>query len=189
VAIIVFETKRFEDERGWFSETYSAEKLRSFGIKDQFVQDNQSVSVAVGTLRGLHFQTPPHAQAKLVRCAAGRFLDVVVDVRQGSPTYGNSLSIELTAEKGEQLYIPEGFAHGFVTLVPNTEIFYKVSSPYAPKSDGGIHWNDPSLGINWPLPAIGPITSPKDQQLPLLSGLAKSFTYDGIPLSLKRVSL
>jgi dTDP-4-dehydrorhamnose 3,5-epimerase len=124
-----------------------------------------------------------------VRCAAGRFLDVVVDVRQGSPTYGNSLSIELTAEKGEQLYIPEGFAHGFVTLVPNTEIFYKVSSPYAPKSDGGIHWNDPSLGINWPLPATGPITSPKDQQLPLLSGLAKSFTYDGIPLSLKRVSL
>ena len=189
MAIIVFETKRFEDERGWFSETYSAEKLRIFGIKDQFVQDNQSVSVAVGTLRGLHFQTPPHAQAKLVRCAAGRFLDVVVDVRQGSPTYGNSLSIELTAEKGEQVYIPEGFAHGFVTLVPNTEIFYKVSSPYAPKSDGGIHWNDPTLRINWPLPATGPIISPKDQQLPLLSGLAKSFMYDGIPLSLKRVSL
>lgn len=189
MAIIVFETRRFADERGWFSETYNEEKLQKHGVRCRFVQDNQSLSVNIGTLRGLHFQTPPNAQAKLVRCPAGRFRDVVVDVRQGSPTFGQSLAVELSGENGHQIYIPEGFAHGFVTLEPNTEIFYKVSALYAPESDGGIRWNDPALAIEWPLPQNGAILSAKDQHLPLLSEWSTPFPYDGVPLSLRRVSL
>ena len=189
MAIFVLETRRFADERGWFSETYSAGKLRSIGITDVFVQDNQSFSLASGTLRGLHFQTPPHGQAKLVRCATGCFLDVVVDVRQGSPTFGQSLTVELSAENGQQIYIPVGFAHGFVTLVPNTEICYKVSCAYSPESDAGIRWNDPALVIDWGLLGTEPVISAKDRQLPLFSDWNSPFSYDGIPMSLTRVSL
>jgi dTDP-4-dehydrorhamnose 3,5-epimerase len=137
----------------------------------------------VGTLRGLHFQTPPHAQAKLVRCARGRVLDVAVDVRKGSPTFGEWVGAILDAEAGNQLFIPEGFAHGFVTLVADCEIAYKVSDFYDPACDGGIRWDDPQVRVAWDLPAESePVLSAKDTALPLLAAFDSPFPYDGRPL-------
>lgn len=177
--------KRFEDARGWFSETYNRMRYSELGIKEEFLQDNHSLSRPAGVLRGLHFQRPPYAQAKLVRCLKGRIWDVAVDVRAGSPTFGRSVSATLTAEGGEQLYVPEGFAHGFVTLDPDTEVAYKVSALYAPHADAGIAWDDPALGLEWPLPPGGePIVSDKDARLPHLDEIAPPFIYDGRPLEL-----
>jgi dTDP-4-dehydrorhamnose 3,5-epimerase len=176
-------TKRFEDSRGWFQETYNSERLAEHGITDAFVQDNSSMSRPVGTLRGIHFQTPPHAQGKLVRCIRGRILDYAVDLRRGSPTYGQHVSAELTGDNGLQLWVPVGFGHAFITLEPDTEVAYKVTSGYAPTADGGIRWNDPDLAIDWPLPAGGPALSPKDETLPLLAGFDSPFEYDGEPLA------
>ena len=169
-------TQRHGDHRGFFAETYNRRKYAELEIDDEFVQDNHSLSREVGTLRGLHFQAPPHAQAKLVRCGRGAIFDVAVDIRCGSPTYGHWQGYELTAENGEQLYIPVGFAHGFVTLEPDSEIVYKCSDYYAPETEGAILWNDPDIGINWPTDA-DPILSDKDAVAPLLSELESPFIF------------
>ncbi len=186
--VVLLRPKRFGDDRGWFSEVYNERIFSGYGIDDRFVQDNHSLSVPVGTLRGLHFQTPPFEQAKLVRCIRGRIFDVAVDIRSGSPTFGRWVGAELSAENGHQLYVPVGFAHGFVTLEPSTEVTYKVSNLYAPQNDCGIFWNDPQVGIAWPLPrGVNPILSPKDGCQPLLRDFESSFSYDGVPLELVEV--
>jgi dTDP-4-dehydrorhamnose 3,5-epimerase len=163
-------------------ETFSEASAAAAGIDVRFVQDNQSFSASEGTLRGLHFQRPPHAQAKLVRCVRGSIMDYAVDVRRGSPTYGRWVGARITAEGGEQLFVPVGFAHGFVTLEPNVEVAYKVSSLYAPEYDGGIAWNDSMIGIDWPLPPWGSTLSAKDASLPTLAELDSPFEYAGDPL-------
>jgi dTDP-4-dehydrorhamnose 3,5-epimerase len=177
------ETKRFGDSRGWFSEVYNEAAFAARGITDRFVQDNHSLSAAVGTLRGLHFQAPPHAQAKLVRCVHGAIFDVAVDLRSGSPTFGRWVGATLSADNARQLYVPVGFAHGFLTLEPETQVVYKVSDLYAPAQDGGLLWSDPNIAIAWPLPTgIAPHLSAKDTVLPRLADLASPFAYDGDPL-------
>ena len=174
--------RRHVDARGWFSESFHQQRLHEIGINCHFVQDNQSRSKRVGTLRGLHFQLPPAAQAKLVSVLQGRILDVAVDVRRGSPTYGQHVEIELSAESGHQLYIPVGFAHGFLTLEDNVVVMYKVSDYYAPAHDSGIRWNDPEVAISWPYEDGDIITSDKDRSLPLLRDFSSPFAYDGHPL-------
>ncbi len=169
---------RYEDERGFFSETYSRRALAEAGIEEEFVQDNHSLSVPQGTLRGLHFQTPPAAQAKLVRVVRGAVLDVAVDIRVGSPSYGQHVSSTLSAKDWNQLYVPQGFAHGFCTLAPDTEVIYKVSGYYAAEHDRGLLWNDPALGIDWPVP--DPLLSEKDRRHPPLHELPEYFTYKPI---------
>lgn len=181
--VILLKPRRFEDARGWFSEVYSEAMMRQHGVDDRFVQDNQSLSRKVGTVRGIHFQHPPHAQAKLVRCLRGSLIDYAVDLRRASPTFGRWVSALLTAENGEQLYIPVGFGHAFVTLQPDVEVAYKVSDVYAPDCDGGVRFDDPAIGIDWTLPAEGATVSEKDAELPLLSSLEAVFDYDGRPLS------
>jgi dTDP-4-dehydrorhamnose 3,5-epimerase len=167
--------KKLADARGFFSEVYNARAMQAAGIDTAFVQDNQSYSTAAGTIRGLHFQLPPHAQAKLVRVVRGRVLDVAVDLRRGSPTYARHVSVELSAESWTQLLIPVGFAHGFCTLEPDTEVFYKVSAHYAPEADAGVAWNDPDLAISWPLAAAAPVLSDKDLRLPRLRDFETPF--------------
>jgi dTDP-4-dehydrorhamnose 3,5-epimerase len=166
---------RIGDNRGWFSETYNARLFAEAGIDCDFVQDNTSLSATVGTLRGIHFQLPPHAQSKLVRCTRGRILDVAVDIRESSPTFGQWLSAELTAAGGEQLFVPEGFAHGFCTLEPDCEISYKVTAYYAPDADRGLAFDDPALGIDWPFPARDLTLSERDRKHPRLSGIGAPF--------------
>jgi dTDP-4-dehydrorhamnose 3,5-epimerase len=175
--------KRYVDDRGWFSETYHEQRLRDLGITCRFVQDNQSSSKRAGTLRGLHFQLPPAAQAKLVSVMRGRILDVAVDLRRGSPTFGNYVSTELSAVTGRQLYIPVGFAHGYLTLQDDVVLIYKVSDYYAPAYDSGICWKDPDIAIPWPLKEADIIMSDKDRRLPLLKEFASPFEYDGHPLA------
>ena len=164
--------KRFGDHRGYFSETYSNRRYIELGLNVEFVQDNQSLSHILGTLRGLHFQAPPHAQGKLVRCGRGAIFDVAVDIRRGSPTYGHWKGYELTAQNGHQLYIPVGFAHGFMTLEPDSEIVYKCTDYYAPETEGAVCWD--SCGIDWPLPQA-PILSEKDASAPALADLESPF--------------
>lgn len=179
----LLEPTRHRDERGWFSETYSEAAFARLGIECRFVQDNHSASTSAYTLRGLHFQRPPYAQDKLVRCTRGRVFDVVVDLRSGSPTYGRWIGAELSEDNGRQVFAPAGFAHGFVTLEPGSEVCYKVSAPYAPDCDGGVRWDDPALAIRWPLPpGLRPILSPKDERLPLLNQFTSPFAYTGGPL-------
>ncbi|MBV1693475.1 MAG: dTDP-4-dehydrorhamnose 3,5-epimerase [Hyphomicrobiales bacterium] len=160
--------KRHGDHRGFFSEVWSRRDLAKAGLDLDFVQDNYSMSAEAGTVRALHFQTPPFAQDKLVRVARGRILDVAVDVRRGSATFGRHVAVELSAENWEQLLVPKGFAHGLVTLEPNTEVLYKVTAYYAPQNDAGILWNDPDLGIAWPVAPERAILSAKDKVLPRL---------------------
>ena len=168
--------KRFGDERGWFSETYRADVLAEAGIDDRFIQDNQSFSAPQGTVRGLHFQRHPMGQAKLIRVLAGAILDVAVDLRRASPTYGQHVAVRLDAENGEQLYIPIGFGHGFCTLVPDTMVAYKVAGGvYSPEHDGGLLWNDPDLGIDWPVGAAEAHLSAKDKVAPRLADLPPLF--------------
>ncbi|WP_151733818.1 dTDP-4-dehydrorhamnose 3,5-epimerase [Paenibacillus tengchongensis] len=174
--VLVVEPAVFGDHRGWFMETYSEAKFQQQGLKLQFVQDNQSFSAAKGTLRGLHFQTDPKAQTKLVRCTQGAIFDVAVDIRRGSPTYGQWFGIELTAENKKQLLIPKGFAHGFMTLTEDVEVQYKCDELYAPECDGGILWNDPEIGVEWPMD-IQPVLSAKDEQAPLLKDSKHNFVY------------
>ena len=169
-------TERHGDHRGFFAETYSRRQYAELRIDDEFVQDNHSLSREIGTLRGLHFQAPPSAQAKLVRCGRGAIFDVAVDIRRGSPTYGQWEAYELTAENGHQFYIPVGFAHGFVTLEPDSEIVYKCSDYYAPEAEGSVLWNDPDIAIEWP-PDSDPILSAKDAIAPLLSDLESPFIF------------
>lgn len=180
--------KRHVDDRGWFSEIFHDKRLYDLGITCRFVQDNQASSKRAGTLRGLHFQRPPAAQAKLVTVLRGRILDVAVDIRRGSPTFGKHVATELSAETGRQLYIPVGFAHGYLTLEDHVLLVYKVSDYYAPACDCGICWNDPDIAILWPFNEADIITSDKDRRLPLLKEFASPFTYDGHPLGPLTVS-
>lgn len=181
-SVTLIKPRRIGDHRGWFSETYSRRAAAALGIAAEFVQQNQSLSRAAGTVRGLHFQRPPHAQAKLVRCLRGAVIDYAVDVRRGSPTYGAWVSAELTGENGWQLYIPIGFAHAFMTVEDESEVAYQVTDYYAPEFDDGIRFDDPEVGLAWPAD-LGPLTlSPKDRDLPPLSSFESPFGYDGEPL-------
>lgn len=181
--VLRIKTAAFEDERGWFAETYNKRKLKVVGLIDDFVQDNHSLSRQAGTLRGLHFQLPPKAQAKLVRCIRGSIFDVAVDIRQSSPTYGKWVGATLSSQNRDQLYVPVGFAHGFVTLEPDTEVVYKVSDFYSPEHDCGCRWDDPAIGIDWPLPMVQqPSLSKKDTIQPRLADIVSPFPYDGSPL-------
>ena len=172
----LIKSERFSDHRGFFAETYNRRKYSELGVDHEFVQDNHSLSREAGTLRGLHFQAPPHAQAKLVRCGHGAIYDVAVDIRRGSSTYGQWEGYYLTAKNGDQLYIPVGFAHGFVTLEPDSEIVYKCSDFYAPETEGAVIWNDAVIGIDWPTEA-DPILSDKDVAAPLLADLESPFVF------------
>lgn len=172
---LAISVRRFADARGVFVETYSRRDFTALGIAEEFVQDNQSLSTQAGTIRGLHFQVAPAAQAKLVRVLRGRILDVAVDLRSGSATYGRHVSAELSAENGLMLYVPVGFAHGFCTLEPNTEVAYKVTSLYAPDCDRGLAWDDPALGIDWPVARDAAVLSDKDRRHPRLAELGRVF--------------
>lgn len=167
--------KKHGDARGFFSETFTRRSLAAGGIDIEFVQDNHAFSAAKGTVRGLHFQTPPMAQAKLVRVIRGAILDVAVDIRVGSPSYGKHVAVELSAKRWNQLFIPEGFAHGLVTLTPDVEVLYKVSQYYAAANDKGLLWNDPALGIAWPVNPGEVILSDKDKVQPRLADLPAYF--------------
>jgi len=168
---------RFSDSRGFFSETYNKLALAEAGIRLEFVQDNHSLSRQRGVVRGLHFQLPPRAQHKLVWVVRGAIFDVVVDVRRGSPTFGRHVCMVLKSHDGRQLLVPAGFAHGFATLVPNTEVVYKVSDYYSPQHERGIFWNDPELAIPWSISSQEAILSEKDRCLPLLSEARELFDY------------
>lgn len=167
---------KHEDDRGFFSETWNAREFAAHGLPTGFVQDNHSLSRDPGVLRGLHFQTPPSAQVKLVRVVRGAILDVVVDIRRGSPTFGQHVKVELSARNWRQLLVPEGFAHGTLSLEPDTEVIYKVTAHYDPACDAGIAWDDPALGIDWGR-TEGLILSAKDRAHPRLDAYDTPFTY------------
>ncbi len=173
--VYIIETKVFGDSRGWFTETYALNKMAEAGLDAVFVQDNHSFSAQKGTLRGLHFQNNPKAQSKLVRCTQGAILDVAVDIRKGSPQFGQWIAVELSAENFKQLYIPKGFAHAFLTLTDNAEVQYKVDEYYSPECDRGIYFNDPAIGIAWG--NVVPILSAKDEKAPLLQDCDNNFIY------------
>ena len=174
-AVKIVTPKKHGDARGFFSEVYSKAGFDKAGLDLVFVQDNHSFSAAVGTLRGLHFQIPPFAQGKLVRVTRGRILDVAVDIRRSSPTFGKHVAVELSPENWRQVLAPIGFAHGFVTLEPDTEVLYKATSPYSPESDRGLAWDDPDIGIAWPLPPGGPMLSDRDRRWPRLKDAEELF--------------
>ncbi|MGQ0673039.1 MAG: dTDP-4-dehydrorhamnose 3,5-epimerase [Hyphomicrobium sp.] len=167
--------RTFRDDRGSFTETWNEQAWAAAGLTGRFVQDNHAWSRAKGTLRGLHFQKPPTAQDKLVRAIRGSVLDVAVDIRHGSPTFGQHVSAVLSAENGVQIWVPKGFAHGYVTLEPDAEVVYKVTDYYSPADDAGIQWDDPALGIDWGVTRASAVVSDKDGQLPPLSSLAPVF--------------
>ena len=176
--VLILTPRRFGDARGFFSESWNAKRMAEHGLHFDFVQDNHSLSAQVGTVRGLHFQSPPHAQDKLVRCGRGRLFDVAVDIRKGSPTYGQWVGEELSFENGRQLLVPAGFLHGFVTREPDTEICYKCTDYYAPECDGAVRWDDPDIGIDWRLTGEA-VLSDKDAAAPLLADFDSPFTYAG----------
>ncbi len=167
--------KKFGDHRGFFSEVYNRQAFAEAGIALDFIQDNHSLSAQVGTLRGLHFQSAPFAQDKLVRVPRGRILDVAVDIRKSSPTFGRHVAVELSAGNWRQLLVPTGFAHGFVTLEPDTEVMYKVTNYYSAGNDLGLAWDDADLAIAWPLPPGGAVLSDKDRKHPRLRDLPAIF--------------
>ncbi|SES31486.1 dTDP-4-dehydrorhamnose 3,5-epimerase [Rhizobium sp. NFR03] len=177
--VILVKPNKIGDDRGYFMETFRQSLFEEQAAKVEFRQDNQSLSADAGTVRGLHFQLEPRAQGKLVRCIAGAIYDVAVDIRVGSPTYGQYVGAELTAQNGHQLWVPAGFAHGFCTLVPATEVSYKVTDYYSAEHDRGLRWDDPAIGIVWPDVASTPVLSKKDTLQPLLAELKESFTYTG----------
>ncbi|MFZ1430839.1 MAG: dTDP-4-dehydrorhamnose 3,5-epimerase [Geminicoccaceae bacterium] len=172
---------RFGDDRGFFSETYSRRSMADAGIEEEFVQDNHSLSALVGTVRGLHYQLPPFAQAKLVRVVRGAVVDVAVDIRWGSPTFGQHVAVTLSAAAWNQIYVPVGFAHGFCTLEPDTEVVYKVTAYYSRAHDRGISWNDPELGIAWPVESATAQLSDKDRNQPRLADVAVGDLFDFAP--------
>lgn len=187
LGVTLIRARRFADDRGWFEEVFSAARMAALGLDHDFVQDNLSLSATAGTVRGLHFQRPPHAQAKLVRCVTGAIHDVIVDLRDGSPTFGQSLSVSLDGETGDQLYVPAGFAHGFMTLRPDTRVAYKVSAPYAPDAEGGLRWDDPALNLHWP--SVGEaVLSDRDRVWLSLAEVGAPFGYDGRPMALETLS-
>jgi dTDP-4-dehydrorhamnose 3,5-epimerase len=175
--------RRFQDARGWFSESFHQQRLVELGLTTPFVQDNLSYSRRSGTLRGFHFQSPPAAQSKLVYVMRGKILDVAVDVRRGSPTYGRYVATELTSDSDRYLYIPVGFAHAFVTLCDDVVVMYKVSNYYSPELEGGVRWNDPELAFPWPYSSAEMTISDKDSRLPLLREFDSPFPYDENPLN------
>jgi len=175
--LLLVSPKKFGDKRGFFSETYNKKALISAGIDKEFVQDNHSLSVEKGVVRGLHFQIPPFAQDKLVRVTRGSILDVAVDIRHGSPTFGQHVAIELSAENWHQLWVPVGFAHAFCTLEPDTEVLYKVTNYYSAECDAGLAWDDPALNISWPVSASNVVLSAKDGNHPKLAELPEYFSY------------
>ena len=175
--VMILTPARFGDARGWFSETWNAARMVEAGLDLAFVQDNHSFSAEQGTLRGLHFQRPPRAQDKLVRCTRGTILDVAVDIRKGSPHYGQWVGIELSAENGKQLLVPKGFLHGFLTLTPDCEVQYKCTDTYAPDCDGAVAWN--SVGIDWGLNGATPVLSAKDAAAPALADFDSPFIHEG----------
>ncbi|MGM0586412.1 MAG: dTDP-4-dehydrorhamnose 3,5-epimerase [Pseudomonadota bacterium] len=179
--LVLITPRRFGDDRGWFSETWNARRMAEAGLDIPFVQDNHSFSADAGVLRGLHCQRPPHAQAKLVRCTRGVVWDVAVDIRRGSPTFGEWRAVHLDAEEGAQLLVPRGFLHGFLTMTPDTEVQYKVDAYYDAASDVSILWNDPDIGVDWPLAAAGkpaPILSDKDAAAPRLRDFDNPFVHE-----------
>lgn len=172
--LLILTPQRFGDARGFFAESWNRKRMAEHGLDFDFVQDNHSLSAEAGTIRGLHYQAPPHAQDKLVRCGQGALFDVAVDIRSGSPTYGHWVGVELSADNGKQLLVPKGFLHGFVALQPMTEILYKCTDYYAPDCDGGVHWD--SCGIDWPLTGP-PVLSEKDAAAPPLADFDSPFVY------------
>ena len=173
--VYLIEPKVFGDNRGWFCETYSKKAFEEFGIKADFVQDNRSFSAKKGTLRGLHCQTDPKSQAKLVSCTKGEIIDVAVDIREGSPTYMKHVAVKLTEENKKMLFIPKGCLHGFVTISENVELSYKVDEFYSPENDRSIRWNDPEIGVEWGIDE--PVLSEKDKNAPLLKESDVKFKY------------
>tara|TARA_R100000789_G_scaffold55084_1_gene53743 strand:- start:1738 stop:2328 length:591 start_codon:yes stop_codon:yes gene_type:complete len=176
--VVILTPARHGDTRGFFSESWNRRRMQEAGITIDFVQDNHSLSEQVGTVRGLHFQSPPHAQAKLVRCGRGALYDVAVDIRRGSPTYGQWVGVDLSFENGRQLLIPEGFLHGFVTRAPMTEIIYKCSDYYAPECDGAVRFDDPEINIDWGIDPAAAVLSGKDAKAPLLREFVSPFVYE-----------
>lgn len=179
--VVILVPQRHGDARGFFSESWNARRMQAAGLDYDFVQDNHSLSAQTGTVRGLHFQAPPHAQAKLVRCGRGSLRDVAVDIRRGSPTYGRWIAVDLSFENGKQLLIPAGFLHGFVTLEPDTEIIYKCTDYYAPECDGAVRFDDPDIGIDWGVDTRGAVLSDKDAAAPLLRDITSPFSWTGEP--------
>jgi dTDP-4-dehydrorhamnose 3,5-epimerase len=177
--VLILTPRRFGDARGWFSEVWNRKTLADAGIELDFVQDNHSYSRDIGTVRGLHFQSRPHAQAKLVRCGRGRVFDVAVDIRNGSPTYGRWTGVELSAENGRQLFIPEGFLHGFVTREPDSEVLYKCTGFYAPECDGAVRFDDPDIAIDWGLGPDRAVLSDKDAAAGTFGDFESPFVWEG----------
>ena len=175
--VLIITAKRHGDARGFFSESWSAANMVAQGLHYQFVQDNHSLSQKVGTVRGLHFQAPPHAQAKLIRCGRGRLFDVAVDIRRGSPTYGQWTGAELSFENGKQILVPRGFLHGFITREPDTEIIYKCDDYYAADCDEAVRFDDPDIGIDWGIEAKRAILSAKDEVAPRLKDFTSPFVW------------
>lgn len=169
--------RKFQDERGCFFETWSRDRFREAGLAVDFVQDNQAGSVAAGTMRGLHYQAAPHAQGKLIGVIRGAIFDVAVDIRQGSPTFGRSVGVTLTAAEPTRLWVPPGFAHGYCTIEPDTEVVYKATAGYAPQCEGGIRWDDPALGIDWPIPPAEMIVNDRDRTWPRLADAPRHFRH------------
>lgn len=180
--VVILTPRRFGDDRGWFTESWHAAQMKAQGLDLAFVQDNHSFSAKRGTLRGLHYQSPPHAQDKLVRATRGSILDVAVDFRAGSPNFGKWVGVELSAENGKQLLVPKGFLHGFVTLTDDVEVQYKCTDVYAPECDGNIRWDDPTIGVDWAmcgaLPEEGAQLSAKDAVAPYFADVSSPFTYE-----------
>jgi len=172
-SVLILRATKHGDARGFVSESFKASALREAGVSHDWVQDNHSYSAQAGTVRGLHFQAPPAAQAKLVRVLRGAILDIALDIRRASPTYGQHIAVELSAENLAQLYVPAGFAHGFCTLRDDTEVLYKMSAEYAPSHEGGVLWNDADLGIAWP--ELEALTSPRDTKWPRFKDLVSPF--------------
>ena len=177
--VLIIETDVYGDYRGYFTETYNKNKYEALGITTEFVQDNMSFSATAGTVRGLHWQNPPYAQAKLVSCTKGAVIDVAVDIRKGSPTYGKWVSVELSAENHKQLFITRGFAHGFLTITPDVEFRYKVDNVYNRASEGGIRYDDPTVNVDWEtfLKGSVPVLSEKDEKGPILNDANNMFIY------------
>jgi dTDP-4-dehydrorhamnose 3,5-epimerase len=177
--VLLLKPRFLHDARGHFVETYNARAANAAGLKAEFVQDNQALSRKRGTVRALHFQVPPKVQAKLVRVLRGSIFDVSVDLRAGSPNYGRWVAVKLTAQGGEQIFVPRGFAHGYCTLEDDTEVAYKVDDYYAPECEQGLIWDDPTLGIRWPVSPADAVLSDKDRRLPRFADFRSPFRYDG----------
>lgn len=177
--VLLLEPRRFADDRGWFSEVWSQRTLEAAGLSFDWVQDNHSHSVELGTVRGLHYQAPPMVQTKLVRVARGAVLDVAVDVRRGSPTWGQWVAEELSEENGRQLLVPKGFLHGFVTMTSGTDVLYKVDAFYSGEHDGGVRFDDPDLGVDWGIDPSAAILSSKDEKAPAFADWNSPFVWEG----------